>query len=153
MNLTVSQSTAPPLAYAICFLLWFLLVSQMPPRYICRQVINVTLLHQRIIKCQVMPWQRNALAESQWWGGGGERVLELPGGGACWDGSKAHLTPACPLLNWARPLTPLSRPPPDNEVVQLLHMSARSRKQPLVMICCMTRNGGNNMRKFHSQIL
>lgn len=62
------------------FLLWPVLASQILPRHFCRQVINVTLLHQRIIKCQVLPWQRNAMAESQWrWGGGG-----CASGGIAW---------------------------------------------------------------------
>lgn len=39
------------------------------------------------------------------------RAKESPGGRACWGGSMAHLTPACPLLNQARPLTPLTRSP------------------------------------------
>lgn len=93
---------------------------QITPRHICRQVINVTLLHQRIIKCQVLPWQQNVMAESQWRGGGVVRVKESPGGRACWEGSMAHLTPACPLLNQARPLTPFTHSLPGNEVVQLL---------------------------------
>lgn len=146
----VSQSAAPPLAYIICLLLWSMPVSQILPRHICRQVMNVTLLHQRIIKCQVMPWQRNVMAESQWCGGGVVRVEELPGGRACWEGSMAHLTPACPLLNRARPLTPLTHSPPGNEIVQLLQMSVHSRMQPLVMICwCMTSEGGDEMRKVY----
>lgn len=60
------------------------------------------------------------MAESQWRGGGVARVKESPGGRACWEGSMAHLTPACPLLNQARPLTPFTHSLPGNEVVQLL---------------------------------
>lgn len=60
------------------------------------------------------------MAESQWRGGGVARVEESPGGRACWEGSMAHLTPACPLLHQARPLTPLTHSLPGNEVVQLL---------------------------------
>lgn len=51
------------------------------------------------------------------------RVEESPGGRACWEGSMAHLTPACPLLNQARPLT---HSLPGNEAVQLLEMSVHS---------------------------
>lgn len=119
---TVSQSAAPfPGLYCLfVFLLWPTLTPQIPPRHICRQVINVTLLHQRIIKCQVLPWQRNVMAESQWYGGGVAQVEESPGGRACWEGSMAHLTPTCPLLHQARPLTPFTHSLPGNEVVQLL---------------------------------
>lgn len=107
------------LAYIVCFLLWPILTPQILPCHICQQVINVTLLHQRIIKCQVLSWQRNAMAESQWCGGGVVWAEESPGGKACWEGSMAHLTPACPLLHQARPLTPLTNSLPGNEVVQL----------------------------------
>lgn len=129
------------LAHVVCFLLRPMLASQILPSHICRRVINVTFLHQRIIKCQVLPWQRNVMAESQWRGGGLVRVEESPGGKACWEGSMAHLTPACPLLNQARPLT---HSPPGNEVVQLLEMSVHSQMQPLVVICWRaTRKGGD----------
>lgn len=73
--------------------------------------------------------------KSMAWGEGGALAEESPGVRACWEGSMAHLTPACPLLNQARPLTPLTHFPPGNEVVQLLEMSVRSRMQPLVVIC------------------
>ena len=53
-------------------------------------------------------------------GRGVARAEELPGGRACWEGSMAHLTPACPLPNQARPLTPSTHSPPGDEVVQLL---------------------------------
>lgn len=33
---------------------------------------------------------------------GGAPVEEWPGGNACWEGSMAHLTPACPLLKLGR---------------------------------------------------
>lgn len=72
------------------------------------------------------------------WGGGGEEAVqaeESPGGKACWEGSMAHLTPACPLLNQAGPLTPFTHSLPGNEVVQLLEMSVHSQMQPLVVIC------------------
>lgn len=48
------------------------------------------------------------------------RAEESPGERACWEGSMAHLTPACPLLHQARPLTLLTNSLPGNEVVQLL---------------------------------
>lgn len=123
-------STPPPLTFIICLLLWSMLLSRNLPCHIRQQVINVTLVHQRIIKYQVMPWQRNVMAESQWCGGGVVRAVELLGGRACWEGSMAHLTPACPLLNQARPVTALTHSPPGNEVVQLLQMSVHSQKQP-----------------------
>lgn len=143
-------SAPPPLTFIICVLLCSMLVSQILPCHICQQVINVTLLHQRIIKYQVMPWQRNVMAESQWCGGGAVRAEELLGGRACWEGSMAHLTPACPLLNQARPLTALTHSPPGNEVVQLLQMSVHSQKQPLMMTCwCMKKKGDDKMCKVY----
>lgn len=75
------------------------------------------------------------MAESQCRGGGVVQAEESPGGKACWEGSMAHLTPACPLLNQARPLTPLTHSLPGNEAVQLLQMSVHSQVQPLVVIC------------------
>lgn len=68
-------------------------------------------------------------------GEGAVRAEESPGGKACWEGSMAHLTPACPLLNQAGPLTPFTHFLPGNEVVQLLEMSVHSQMQPLVVIC------------------
>lgn len=73
--------------------------------FLALNVINATLLHQRIIKCQVMPWRRTAVAGSQWRGEGGGVCEEPPGGRACWEGLMAHLTPACPPLSEAGPLT------------------------------------------------
>lgn len=96
-----------------------------------------------------MPWQGNAVAESQWRGGGVAQAEESPGGRACWEGSMAHLTPACPLLNRARPLAPLIHSPPGNEVVQLLQMSVHSWMQLLGMICwCMTSGVVTKWSKF-----
>lgn len=53
----------------------------------------------------VRSWQVNTAAESQWRSSNGRRVApveEWPGGSACWEGSMAHLTPACPLLKLGR---------------------------------------------------
>lgn len=58
------------------------------------------------------PWQ-----EFNEVGGGVDMCEEPPGGRACWEGSMAHLTPACPPLSQAGPLTLY---PTRNEVVQLL---------------------------------
>ncbi|TNN39792.1 hypothetical protein EYF80_050037 [Liparis tanakae] len=87
-----------------------------------RQMINVMLLHQRIIKCSAVtagtPWQKvNGVGGEGGRGGVVDRLVEK----ARWEGSMAHLTPTCLLLNQATPLhTTHTLPPPGNEVVQLL---------------------------------
>lgn len=90
MTSAVIQSTAPP--PRPCYLFIAAVRAPIGPP----NVINVMLLHQTIIKCQVMPWQQNAMAGSQW--GEGNGGGSVSGGTACWEGSMAHLTPACPLL-------------------------------------------------------
>ena len=86
--------------------------------------------------------ERHGRKSMAWGGKGAVRAEESPGGKACWEGSMAHLTPACPLLNQARPLTPFTHSLPGNEVVQLLEMSVHSQMQPLVVICwCITGRG------------
>lgn len=72
--------------------------------------------------------------KSMVWGRGCVIVEELPGGRACWEGSMAHLTTACPLLNRAGPLTPPTHSA-GSEAVQLLRATVHSQVQPLVMIC------------------
>lgn len=47
------------------------------------------------------------------------KVEEWHGGRACWGGSMTHLTPTCPLLNQARPLSPLTNSLLVGEAVQL----------------------------------
>lgn len=106
-------------------------------RYSIRGSLNV-----RSCRDSGTPWQKvNGVG-----GVGGEeeavQAEESPGGKACWEGSMAHLTPACPLLNQAGPLTPFTHSLPGNEVVQLLEMSVHSQMQPLVVICwCITGKG------------
>lgn len=62
-------------------------------------------------------------------------------GRACWDGSMTHLTPACPLLNQAKPLIPLTH---IRHLVMSYsscsEMSLHCQTQLLVVICwCNTR--------------
>ena len=108
-------------------------------RHVWPRVINVTLLHLRIIKCQVLPWQR-----ASWQEVNGEeegRVVwekATPAGTARWDGSMAHLTPPwCPPLNHCTaphsqdPLTPL----PHHHSHTHTSLSARKISSCLADLC------------------
>lgn len=73
------------------------------------------LLHHRIIKCQVMPWQENTAAESQWRDGNG-RWGGTSGGMAWWkcmlgriNGSSNTRMACC--WNWAGVFAPFKHPP------------------------------------------
>lgn len=52
---------------------------------------------------------RKSMARRHW--EGGATVEEWPGGNACWEGSMAHLTPACPLLKLGRSVRTIQTPP------------------------------------------
>lgn len=57
-----------------------------------------------------MAAERRGRKSMRWGGRGGGCV---PGGAACWEGSMAHLTPACPLMALHASYTRLTSLRPD----------------------------------------